>query len=133
MPNVILNSSPYTPPEDPSDESELDLSLASADGRVKYFHGDWGSLPSLLSSPYDLVLTSETIYSRDSHEPLLDAIEATLSRTGIALVAAKRNYFGLSGTLFDFLRLVEARGRMGTARVFEAGNVGREIWELRWK
>lgn len=136
MPNVVLNTLSENPTAEAlEDEMELDLSLAKAGGRVRYFAGDWSGLPSLLDSEkYDLVLTSETIYSREAHTVLLDAIEATLAPTGVCLVAAKRNYFGLSGTLFDFIKTVEGRGRMEATKVVEVeGGVNREIWELKWR
>ncbi|KAI9006439.1 hypothetical protein DFJ74DRAFT_741339, partial [Hyaloraphidium curvatum] len=128
-PNVVLNLGP-----EPSDEDvELDLAQAGAGGTVRLLSGDWAGLAPLLSPPYDLVLTSETIYRRQAHGSLLDCIEASLATDGVALVAAKRVYFGLTGTFLDFLAEVERRGRMDARKVLDvAAGVGREVWELRW-
>ena len=63
---------------------------------------------------YDVVMTSETIYSVDSQPKLLGAIKALLSVTGVALVAAKSHYFGVGGSVAAFLELVHSDGAMET-------------------
>ncbi len=60
---------------------------------------------------YDLILTSETVYSPASMHSLVALLEASMARPhGIALVAAKTYYFGVGGGTRDFEALLQARG-----------------------
>ena len=71
------------PPADPSQPGELPLtagliaafkqSLSSRRINVRFFHGAWDSF--VVASPYDIVLTSETIYRQDSLPSLVDLLQ----------------------------------------------------------
>lgn len=64
------------------------------------------------SSPdgYDLVLGSETIYSPATTGLFTDVLLGALKKGGRGLVAAKRIYFGVGGSVADF---VSGLGRAG--------------------
>ncbi|KAJ1957196.1 hypothetical protein IWQ62_005144 [Dispira parvispora] len=117
--------------------------LARLQQRCRVFAGDWSHMAPLLrssqqpgphESQYDLILTSETIYSQRSQRKLYQLIRSVLKPTGIALIAAKSVYFGCDGSLHTFAQLVEAQGEMTLRNVATVGNqVRREILELRFK
>jgi hypothetical protein len=63
-------------------------------------------LPAGESSRYDLLLTSDTLYSVAYYPALWSLIQRLLSPKGRALVAAKRYYFGIGGSTRSFADLV---------------------------
>lgn len=77
-----------------------------------FFSGDWrdDALLTLLErQSYDIILTSDTIYSSASMVPLLSIIKGLLRPPhGVAFVAAKRFYFGVGGGTGEFLDLVNS-------------------------
>ncbi len=79
--------------------------------RCGFFSGDWSEFESLIeqshtSHLYDIILTSETIYSMESQNKLLQIFERFLSPNGIILVGAKSHYFGVGGNTLLFSQLV---------------------------
>jgi protein-histidine N-methyltransferase len=80
---------------------------------LRFFEGDWGQASV---QHYDVVLTSETIYSLDSLDSLLGLLTMACKSTPDAtapstcLVACKRIYFGVGGGELEFRRRVESRG-----------------------
>lgn len=79
----------------------------------KFYSGDWSGLASALErvDRYDLILTSETIYSLESQPKLLSVLkELSTEDTGVVYVAAKTFYFGVGGGVDSFCRLVEGDG-----------------------
>ncbi|GAA6026991.1 hypothetical protein JCM8097_006021 [Rhodosporidiobolus ruineniae] len=125
---------------------------------LRFFEGDWSGMDEAVRAGhrkaeteeaekgYDLVLTSETVYSIPSLEPLLDLLEAASERVGAAneedaalcLVACKRIYFGVGGGELEFRRRVEARGGEVEAVWGEgegkgkSSGVGRTVMSVRW-
>ncbi|XP_037085571.1 histidine protein methyltransferase 1 homolog [Pollicipes pollicipes] len=98
--------------------------------------GDWGALAALLRTERrpgaDLVLTSETIYSRESWARLLEAVDAALAPAGSALVAAKTCYFGVGGGTRAFEQAVLEDGRFSSEVVFATQQgLQREILRLK--
>jgi protein-histidine N-methyltransferase len=94
---------------------------------ITLISGSWTPIPTLLSlipcSP-DLntfVLGSETIYSPASLEAFTDAIVALMSRvkTGKTVVAAKRVYFGVGGSVDGFRTACAERGCVAYEMEFE--------------
>jgi len=74
---------------------------------MRFFCGDWGSLEDTLPvgsrASYDLILTAETIYSLDAIPRLARCIVSLLRpQSGMAIVAAKRYYFGVGGGFLAF-------------------------------
>lgn len=101
--------------------------------RCRFFAGDWSALADhIKSEQYDLILTSETIYSTASYQSLITILKKAIKCNGTVLVAAKTCYFGVGGGT----RLFEdalAQDGFFTSRVVFVTDVGvqREILELR--
>jgi protein-histidine N-methyltransferase len=76
--------------------------------------GGWGEgfVRILPEQTVDLVLASETIYQTSTLRDFTGVVIRSLGgdRKGVALVAAKRVYFGVGGTLEDFRRELERQG-----------------------
>lgn len=123
--------------------------------QIQFFCGPWTDLPRLLSSqsagPYDMVLTSETIYNissmpsliellRHTTQPDLEARAANLSLTSaqvsrrptLCLVGAKVVYFGVGGSSTEFKRKVEATGAKIQTVMERKTGVGREVLQITW-
>lgn len=108
----------------------------------KYFCGDWRRVGELLTGlgyggHYDVILSSETIYSEHSQERLLECIKQLLQPPhGLALVAAKRYYFGVGGGTKSFRALVKDDGIFDVEVVAEVEEPGssnvREVLALRF-
>ncbi|GLC39112.1 hypothetical protein PLESTB_000006200 [Pleodorina starrii] len=109
---------------------------------TRYFAGDWRLVGEHLTGKgygghYDIILSSETIYSVPAQERLLECIKQLLQPPhGIALIAAKRYYFGVGGGTKSFRSLVERDGIFETSVVAQvedkaSGNV-REVLMLKF-
>jgi SAM-dependent methyltransferase len=107
-----------------------------ADARVRLVAGEWGdaALREALGAAagFDLVLSSDTLYSLEAQPALADLALSLLRPGGVALFAAKRFYFGVGGSTLDFAQLLRARHsarcEVRVARVFE--NLQSNIREL---
>ncbi len=128
IPNVLLNA-----PETEEDGGTTPV--------TRFISGDWADLFSegdekslLKPQRYDLILTSETIYSLDSQPKLLSLLDHCLSEGGRVLLAAKVHYFGVGGGLRQFEGVVEETGkwRVRSVKTKDEG-VKREVIELRKK
>jgi hypothetical protein len=102
MPNVALNCTKY------------DISLT--DGQPLFVAGDFLSTCKYLAMqpsfvPFDLVLTSESIYNMQSAKQLLQGCGECMRENGCLLLAAKSHYFGVGGGLAAFKRLAEVDGQ----------------------
>ena len=132
---------------------------AAERGAVRFVSGDWASVSAKLTDEhiarrrehrrralegdtaaaatdvgFDLVLTSDTIYSPAATPALWSLIRAQLRPNGVALVAAKSYYFGVGGSTADFCALVAADARFvcEAIKVFEDGKSNRrEVLEVR--
>ena len=113
--------------------SECALGLIN---KCTFFSGDWSDFSHLLHSshspPYDIILTSETIYSTASQPKLFDVLKQFTSHNGIVFLAAKSHYFGVGGTLPMFKELVRLDNnfKYTVVREFCAG-VTRQIVKLQ--
>lgn len=81
-------------------------------------------LELLSAGGYDLVLGSETIYSPATTGLFTDVLLGALGQGGRGLVAAKQIYFGVGGSVADFVAGVERRGGWGCRSVREEREVG---------
>jgi SAM-dependent methyltransferase len=96
VPNVLLNQSNSLEfDENGTFETELKLTT----GNSNFYAGDWSLLTDIIKDKYDVILTCETIYSKENHASLLLLMKSILKPNGIILVAAKHNYFGCSGSM----------------------------------
>ncbi|XP_014665437.1 PREDICTED: histidine protein methyltransferase 1 homolog [Priapulus caudatus] len=126
IPNVVNNT-----PDDDDDR------VAALPGRCQFWAGDWGALERKwkeLQLRFDVILTSETIYSEAAQPHLYSLIKAVLKPAGAAYVAAKVHYFGVGGGTRQFVHLVEEDGAFNVTTCFatESG-LRREILMMRWK
>lgn len=151
------------PPADPSIASNLPLPLALKSAfqasleehnvTLRFFSGSWEGFDP---SPFDLVLTSETIYRPDGLLPLIRLMRAAAgpsleelaeqklaldsrgsdepkARPSVCLVAAKVLYFGVGGGVSDFVRAVESTGKGRVTTVWQKKDgVGRRVMQVEW-
>ncbi len=98
-----------------------------------FYSGSWDTLRNTIpsSTSYDIILTSETIYSEISQRVLLSAMKTLLKPNGKVFVAAKSYYFGVGGSIAEFQRLVREDGYFSCATVRTiASNVPRVVLTL---
>lgn len=69
----------------------------------KCYSGDWKSFGEFNEDTYDLILTSETIYNVNNYTKLIDLFEKKLKPSGCILLIAKNYYFGVGGSISEFL------------------------------
>ena len=101
--------------------------------RLKFFSGSWKSFPV---APYDIVLTSETIYRSESLAPLLTLLKraaAVKEKEHICLVAAKILYFGVGGGVEEFTARVKDEGGSVKNVLEVVSGVVRRVMSVRWK
>ncbi|KAG0140463.1 hypothetical protein CROQUDRAFT_665139 [Cronartium quercuum f. sp. fusiforme G11] len=114
--------------------------------QLRFFHGPWRSFlrtPSS-SNQFELIYSSETIYSPITLPSLVSlfarATASPPSKTTLTqlLVAAKKVYFGVGGSSFEFVRQIEALGgQVHTVWPTESDDpeslgVGRLIMSVTW-
>lgn len=87
----------------------------SVTSQCRFYAGDWSDFTTLIkpsrgcveNTPYDIILTSETIYSATSQPKLLTALKNLINPlNGVVFVAAKCYYFGVGGSVQMFQELV---------------------------
>lgn len=103
IPSVLLNINLTSP--------TADLTTLT-NSKCKFYSGDWSTLTQLIPlRQYDIILTSETIYSSSSQPKLLAALKHLLCPLeGVAYVAAKSYYFGVGGSVSSFIDRVKEDG-----------------------
>jgi len=138
IPNVLINTV-----NAPSKESiakngtfETEIKFSSIDSsKTRFWYGDWDSLSDLYQSQnkrYDVILTSETIYSVEYHPRLYKIIKNSLNEHGVVYIAAKANYFGCSGSLYQFLDLIQKDNKFSIETVYTYSDfIRREIVKLQ--
>lgn len=88
--------------------SEFKKVLAEKEIEILLIHGSWGSMFCDLIAPHqpDFILTSETIYSLETLPIILDMLLHFLEnkQSYLALVAAKEYYFGVGGSIIEFMQ-----------------------------
>ncbi|ORX87305.1 hypothetical protein BCR32DRAFT_228154 [Anaeromyces robustus] len=138
IPNVLINTV-NTPTKNSIAKNgtfETELNFSNIDSsKTRFWYGDWDSLNDLFQSQnrrYDVILTSETIYSIEYHERLYKIIKNSLNDHGVVYIAAKANYFGCSGSLYQFLDLVEKDKKFSIEVVYTYSDfIRREIVKLQ--
>ncbi|KAL1462957.1 hypothetical protein WDU94_014754 [Cyamophila willieti] len=102
-------------------------------GKCKFYHGDWSSLADVIDTKYDIILTSETIYSVTNHNKLISVFKTLLNPTGCVYLAAKVYYFGVGGCIYDFEKLLVDNDFV-TSTVWEQNEgVKRKIIKIQFK
>lgn len=64
---------------------------------ARYFAGGWKTLPNILQRRFDIILSADTIYATEQCNSLAECICRSLEVGGLALIAAKKYYFGVGG------------------------------------
>jgi predicted nicotinamide N-methyase len=123
LPAVLLNSSLTlkdltSSPSDAKSSSLASPSLSSLP-RVEFYSGAWstqglrtlmGSISSGGGGTFDIILSSDTLYSSASMPHLITLIAHHLRANGdgVALIAAKRFYFGVGGSTAEFMSRIRS-------------------------
>lgn len=100
-------------------ESRMAVAMEIAASKTKFYFGDWTDFASCHAAsgalPYDIILTSETIYSVQSQQKLLRALKKLTNQSGgLVVMAAKTHYFGVGGSVSTFRNLVDKDGHFET-------------------
>ncbi|KAI8896389.1 hypothetical protein BC833DRAFT_597696 [Globomyces pollinis-pini] len=132
LPNVLINTiqRPNEIELDGMGNFEMEIKY-SLDIPSEFYSGDWLDLTNIIEeNKYDVILSSETIYEAENIPKLLKIIQKVLKRSGFALIAAKHNYFGCTGSLQLFKQhAIECSFQCDTVFCFSSG-VRREIVKL---
>ncbi|ESZ92801.1 hypothetical protein SBOR_6817 [Sclerotinia borealis F-4128] len=152
LPNVLLSWAQITKPELWEAEGELDIdealisefisALNTRNIDLSFFSGAWSQdLVSLvtdklhLSCENTIMIGAETIYSpvalRAFAETLMALLELSTGPNKIALIGAKKVYFGVGGSIEDFVTDVTARGALVEQVREESDGVRRAVIEDR--
>lgn len=120
VPNVAANA-----------KKSANISDSLSFNRCRFFSGDWESFAAMVDCKYDVVLTSETIYSTQSQPRLIRALAKLVATHGVILLAAKMHYFGVGGTIGGFLTLLSQRDDFKTVVVSETNTaIKRQILQI---
>lgn len=74
----------------------------------KYYSGDWESFNVFNEDSYDLILTSETIYNLNNYTKLINIFKKKLKPSGCILLIAKNYYFGVGGSICEFVNCLKS-------------------------
>ena len=78
------------------------------EGVCEFSADAWAEIPGKFPEhEFDVILASETIYRKEQLPDFVGACKHLVKPDGIFVIAAKRTYFGLSGTSFDLIELVK--------------------------
>lgn len=153
LPNVLLSWAQAESAEPWEAEGELELgeeliarfisSLEASRTSLSFFSGAWcPEFVNLVGKSMDsdptslLVLGAETIYSpfalRSFAETLSSLMESTPDVEHVALVAAKKVYFGVGGSMEDFCSQVRKNGAVVKTIREESDGVRRAVVEVRF-
>ncbi|KAI5789155.1 hypothetical protein EDC01DRAFT_131762 [Geopyxis carbonaria] len=143
MPNLfltwILTTQPYLPAEGDVDVTPalVDAFLADVEGRgieIRFVSGGWcAEMVYGMGGEYDLILGSETIYSLGTMPAFVEVLLGSLKANGRGVVAAKKLYFGVGGSIADFSDAVKRFESWEMSLIREIGDagVGRVIVEVK--
>lgn len=148
LPNLLINLCCSSPEQlqqletqqqgqglDKFQEFEINNSLKETfpKDRVRFIAGSWDQfIPDV--DGYDLILASETIYHAEHHQLFYETLRKSLKKPhGLVLLAVKTIYFGCTGDLWGFLKVVEKQGEMKITRKWQStSEMKREIIQLEW-
>ena len=114
MPNAILNNCPSN--------------------SIVFSASSWSDVPSLFPAfSFDFVLASETIYRKEDLPSLVSAFRHLFKDDGVVIVAAKRMYFGLSGSVFDLIEHLKGEFSYELHEIKDESAYRRDIITIRKK
>ena len=133
------------PPADPTIPGELHItaalksaftaSLVTHNINLVFSSGSWESLTPHLAAAAtksNIVLTSETIYRTDALPALIALLRHACAQEAQCLVAAKVLYFGVGGSVAEFVKALGSfEGRAECVWERKLG-VGRKIMRIEW-
>lgn len=98
---------------------------------LRLFAGDWATMPPD-AMPYDLVLSSETVYEPTALPSLVSVLAKATGASGVCLVACKRVYFGVGGGEVEFLQQSKHSGASINTVARSTQGVERVILSTAW-
>ena len=104
--------------------------------KCAFYSGDWDNFRDMTSDQekYDIILTSETIYNPENYLKLINFFKMRLKSDGKVYLSAKSYYFGVSGNVLDFCKLLENDGNLAYENVWKSiDGVKREILLIKFK
>ncbi|KAF8535294.1 hypothetical protein BDD12DRAFT_918694 [Trichophaea hybrida] len=118
-------------------KEEFSMDLERRGIVLRFISGAWGKkmVQLLGETMFDMVIGSETIYSPTSIQDFTEVLLSSLKSNGRGLVAAKRVYFGVGGSIEEFVMTIKRHkdwGMMTVRELVEIG-VGRVIVEVSKK
>ncbi|KAF7899182.1 uncharacterized protein EAF01_008395 [Botrytis porri] len=151
LPNILLSWAQITKSESWEAEGELDIdealiseftsALTSCNINISLFSGAWSpEFVSLvtdklcLSCENTIIIGAETIYSpvalKAFAETLMTLLDLSTGSNKTALIGAKKVYFGVGGSIEDFIEDVTARGALVNQVREESDGVRRAVIEV---
>ncbi|KAF7880578.1 uncharacterized protein EAF02_007424 [Botrytis sinoallii] len=151
LPNILLSWAQITKSESWEAEGELDIdealisefisALTSRNINISLFSGAWSpDFVSLvtdklhLSCENTIIIGAETIYSpaalKAFAETLMALLDLSTGSNKTALIGAKKVYFGVGGSIEDFIEDVTARGALVNQVREESDGVRRAVIEV---
>ncbi|KAF8729126.1 protein-histidine N-methyltransferase, partial [Rhizoctonia solani] len=112
----------------PALRSAFQDSLSTHHIELRFSSGPWNTFHP--ERPYDLVLTSETIYQPTSLPSLVRLLKDATCPGGKCLVAAKMVYFGVGGGIREFEAALERGGSSAKCVWEQREGVGRSIMQV---
>lgn len=103
--------------------------------KCKFYSGDWSSFQQLNITKYDTIFTAETIYNSKNYKKLINFFKAKLDQKGVIYLSAKSYYFGLSGNVLDFCKILDHDSTFQYETLWKssAEGVQREILQIKFK
>lgn len=100
--------------------------------KVRFWYGDWGGFKE--ASLYDVILTSETIYQPKAYFKLHELFKNSLKPDGVIILAAKSYYFGVGGSIGEFLCFIDKEKIFAYKNIWHSNDgIKRELVELRFR
>eukprot|EP00993_Chasmostoma_nieuportense_P002834 NODE_3598_length_937_cov_44.809877_g3446_i0.p1 GENE.NODE_3598_length_937_cov_44.809877_g3446_i0~~NODE_3598_length_937_cov_44.809877_g3446_i0.p1 ORF type:complete len:294 (-),score=72.06 NODE_3598_length_937_cov_44.809877_g3446_i0:56-874(-) len=122
MQNVVLNTCPRGSTMPPG---------------ASFWSGDWGGFTESTVGQFEVVLTSDTLYTPLSTGRLVALLRRVLKKPdGVAFIASKSLYFGCGGGVYTLRQLVEETNEMQVEQmelIADGSDVQREIVRISFR
>merc|ERR1712013_630031 len=95
-------------------ESHHDSDVNKLNDKCEFLSGDWSAMCEYFTNnhteKFDFILSSETIYNVAYYDKLRVVLNNHMAQEGVALFAAKSQYFGVGGGVCEFVSYLESTG-----------------------